>query len=250
MYVPGRGEGSLPCHAHCTSRQLTSMHVAVQQPACWSRHIWSIAVLSACLCSCCLPHLIYNQVCGRPPALQGLPAAGHAHQRLCRQRCSRQAVAAGSGGKCHTPLHCVQRIAAQRCNWVAIGIVVVQPTEPSHPPMLPSARPMPAKLLIVVPPRWQAASPVVPVTKIVSRGRDCRMWRRSSDLPVPAQPAGRRGGRGTCGGETAGTVRQLLLLLRQRWPVGGSAGGAAWPHFQACQCSSHMAPPTHPPTHL
>jgi hypothetical protein len=60
-------------------------------------------------------------------------------------------------------------------------------------PRVPSPRPMPAKLLMVVPPRWQAASPVVPVTKVVSRGRPCRMCRSSRDLPVPAQPAPTKG---------------------------------------------------------
>ena len=83
----------------------------------------------------------------------------------------------------------------------------------------PSALPIPAKLLTVVPPRWQAARPVVPVTNVLSRGSARRMWRSSSDLPVPAQPAG-LGQEGRCWGQ-----------MRSRW------GGKRWCRVIMCWCS-------------
>lgn len=128
-------------------------------------------------------HLVYDQVRGRAPALQRVAARRHAHQRVCRRR--------GQGGDGMTPL--VQRTGTKRC---PLAPHCLQPNRqptasPRLSPRLPSARPMPAKVLMVVPPRWHAASPVVPVTNVESRGSARSMCRSSSDLPVPAQPAGR-----------------------------------------------------------
>lgn len=46
----------------------------------------------------------------------------------------------------------------------------------------------PAKALMVMPPRAEAAKPVDAVTKVESLGKARRMCFSSSDLPVPAQP--------------------------------------------------------------
>ena len=46
----------------------------------------------------------------------------------------------------------------------------------------------PAKALMVVPPKAEAAKPVEAVTKVVSLGSARSMCFSSRDLPVPAQP--------------------------------------------------------------